>query len=74
MQPIVNRLQAAFEDRIVFDAIDAATESGKAALKAYNLRGHPSYVIVDIEGAALWSFSGQTTEAMLQEQIEQFGQ
>ena len=74
MQPIVNGLQADFEGQIVFDSIDAATKSGKEALSAYRLRGHPSYVIVDVEGKALWSFSGQTTEGMLREQMEQYGQ
>ena len=71
MRPIVNGLQAEFEDQISFDAIDAASDSGALALKAYRLRGHPSYVIVDEDGNPLWSFSGQADEEILREQIEQ---
>ncbi|MEM7127191.1 MAG: hypothetical protein AAF702_12740 [Chloroflexota bacterium] len=72
MQPIVNGLQASHEDQMTFDAIDAATESGSDLLDIYGLRGHPSYVIVDVDGKALWSFSGQTSEAILRQKIEEF--
>ena len=72
MRPIVNGLQTEFEDQIAFDAIDAATESGDIALDLYGLRGHPSYVIVDTAGEPLWSFSGQTTEVILQKYIVQY--
>ena len=72
MQPIVNGLQAIYEDRIAFDAIDAASDSGSVIFHDYRLRGHPSYVIVDMDGEPLWSLVGLTSQETLQEQIDSY--
>ncbi len=72
MQPIVNGLQDEFQGRLAFEQVDAATEEGQARLRAYRLRGHPSYAIVDPEGKALWSFSGQIGQEQLRQPVEQY--
>jgi len=70
MRPIVNGLQKEFQGQIAFDFIDVAAETGGTMFKAYRLRGHPSYVIVDEFGNPLWSFSGQITEDVLRAKIQ----
>lgn len=69
MQPIVNGLEAEFEGDLAFERFDANSEDGQMRMRAYDLRGHPSYVIVDSSGEKLWSFSGQLTEENLRGQI-----
>ena len=51
MLPIVNGLQAEYKGQLVFEQIDANQEIGQQRLRAYGLRGHPSYVIIDAKGA-----------------------
>ena len=50
MEPIVNGLETEFEADVTFDRINASSERGQAAMKAYSLRGHPSYVFLDAAG------------------------
>lgn len=70
MQPIVNGLQTEYSGRISFEQIDANTDAGRQRLRSYGLRGHPSYVTVDVKGKALWSFTGQLREEQLRQQID----
>ena len=69
MEPIVNGLETEFEADVAFDKIDAASERGQAAMKAYSLRGHPSYVLLDANGEVRWQFSGQMGESQLRSQL-----
>ena len=48
MEPIVHGLETEFEADVAFEQIDASTERGQAAIKAYSLRGHPSYVLFTV--------------------------
>lgn len=72
MQPIVNGLEAEFDGEVVFERRNAATEAGQASLRAYGLRGHPSYVILDVDGEALWTAMGVLEADALRQQIRQF--
>ena len=58
MKPIVDGLEAEYGDRVSFLRLDAANE-GRAAFAAYGLRGHPSYVIIGMEGDVLWKGVGE---------------
>jgi hypothetical protein len=69
MQPIVNGLQTEYDGHIAFEQIDANSDGGQQRLRFYGLRGHPSYVIVDVEGKALWSATGQLAAEQLRQQI-----
>lgn len=71
MQPIVNGLEAEFAGEVAVATYDANTAEGQALMRAYGLRGHPSYVIVDIDGNRLWSLSGQTSDTALRNQMQQ---
>ncbi len=70
MQPIVNGLQTEYDGRMAFEQIDANTDAGQQRLRFYTLRGHPSYAVVDREGKALWSATGQLAEGQLRQQID----
>lgn len=70
MAPIVNGLEDEYDDRITFQRLNAA-EEGQALFQQYNLRGHPSYVILDTRGEVVWRFAGQTSRATLRQAIEQ---
>jgi len=70
MQPIVNGLQAEYKGRLVFEQIDANQEIGRQRLHTYGLRGHPSYVIVDVKGSVLWSATGQLPADLLRAQLQ----
>ncbi len=69
MQPIVYGLEEEFGDTVTFIELDAATTDGQEQLRAYGLRGHPSYVITTAAGELLWSMTGQLTAETLRAQL-----
>lgn len=71
MQPIVHGLEEEFGETVNFVEINAGTTAGQTQLRAYNLRGHPSYVLIDAAGDVVWSMTGQTTAEPLREQVGQ---
>lgn len=73
MQPIVNGLEREFSEQLAFEPRDANTEDGKAAMRAYGLRAHPSYVIVAPDGQILWQFTGPLNAAALRQRVCQYG-
>jgi hypothetical protein len=70
MTPVVDGLQADYGDWVAFTRLDAANE-GRAAFAAYNLRGHPSYVIIDTAGKVLWKGVGKLPGDRLEEALRQ---
>lgn len=72
MKPIVDRLETEFDEQIVVDRRNAASEEGKATMVAYNLRAHPSYVVVAPSGEVLWTATGQLTEELLRKQVQTY--
>jgi thiol:disulfide interchange protein len=73
MQPIVNGLEAEFREQLAFVHVDANTEDGQALMRAYGLRGHPSYVIVASDGQAHWQFTGSFQADALRRQVCRYG-
>jgi hypothetical protein len=71
MAPIVDGLEDDFGEQVEFRRIDAGTDEGQTAFRAYGLRGHPAYVIVDAEGAVLWTSLGEQTRQALIDQMDQ---
>jgi hypothetical protein len=67
MLPIVNGLQREFGEQLAFEQRNASSESDQALLRTYGPRGHPSYVIVDETGKALWSANGPMSEEALRQ-------
>lgn len=72
MQPIVNGLEAEFTGKIAFERRNANSDDGKATMQAYNLRVHPSYVLVAPDGKVLWTGLGEMQAVRLQEQLRKF--
>ena len=70
MRPIVDGLQADFDDQVRFLRLDAAGE-GHAAFTAFGLRGHPAYVILDTGGKVLWQDVGVRARGRLESSIRQ---
>ena len=73
MQPIVHGLETEFAGQLAFEQRDANTEAGKVTMQTYNLRAHPSYVIVAPDGTSLWSFTGQVSADQLRTQLTRYG-
>jgi hypothetical protein len=69
MKPIVDGLQADYGDRVAFLQLDAQNE-GREAFAAFKLRGHPSYVIIDVDGQVLWQNVGEQPGGRLEAAIQ----
>ena len=72
MQPIVHGLETEFAGQLAFEQRDANTETGKVTMQTYNLRAHPSYVIVTPDGTLLWSFTGQVSADQLRTPLKRY--
>ncbi len=72
MQPIVHGLETEFAGQVAFEQRDANTEAGKITMQTYNLRAHPSYVIVAPDGKLLWSLTGQVNADALRTALKQY--
>jgi hypothetical protein len=59
MLPVVDRLEKEYSKRVEFRYIDADSADGNAVFRAYQLIGHPSYVLLTPEGNVLWKGQGE---------------
>ena len=53
MQPVVNRLDDEFGDRIQMIVLDA-NQDGREAFRAGGFKGHPAYVLLSADGKEMW--------------------
>lgn len=51
--------------------IDANSDEGKAVYRAYGLRAHPAFIILDSSGEVLWSGIGELTLEEIQFQLNE---
>ncbi len=58
MLPVVDRLEKEYSDRVEFRHIDADSADGNAAFRAYQLIGHPGFVLLATDGTVLWKGQG----------------
>ena len=65
MQPVVDGLEADYPDQVEFRRINASTVRGAEIFNAYNLFGHPSYILMDPSGQVLWQGTGEQPEEMI---------
>ena len=70
MQPIVDGLESEYSDRIEFRDLDANSAEGGQAFRAYNLRGHPSYIVLNPAGEVLWTGLGEQTASQIKPQLD----
>jgi len=69
MEPVVNGLEEEFEADVEFRWIDAISTDGQKIFRSFNLRGHPSYVILNPEADVLWLGFGEQSRDIFIEQI-----
>jgi hypothetical protein len=70
MVPVVDGLEAKYQDQVAFRRLDANSPTGKTAYQAYSLRGHPGFVLLSPDGKTLWSGVGEQPAEALEEQIQ----
>jgi hypothetical protein len=69
MVPVVDGLEAKFQDQVEFRRIDSNSPAGKSAYQAYALRGHPGFVLLSPDGSTLWKGIGEQPVENLEEPI-----
>ena len=62
MRPIVNGLEATYQDQIAFQRIDVEAGDGPTIMKAYRISGHPTILLYDAEGQEVSRLFGPQTE------------
>ncbi len=70
MVPVVDGLEAKYQDQVAFRRVDANSPTGKTAYQEYSLRGHPGFVLLSPDGKTLWSGVGEQPAGALEEQIQ----
>ena len=70
MQPIVDGLESEYSDLIEFRQLNAFTGEGDQAFRAYNLPGHPSYILLNPAGEILWTGLGEQTASQIKPQLD----
>jgi len=71
MTPIVDGLSAEFEGRAAVLQLNAADPANETLQARYNVRGHPSFVVLDGRGQPGRRFFGPQTEELLRQALEQ---
>jgi hypothetical protein len=69
MEPVVNGLEATYQDQIEFRALDANSTDGQKAFRVYALPGHPGFVLLNPEGEVLWKGFGEQNRESLDAQL-----
>ena len=66
MQPIVDGLKTQYQNSTYFTEINASTNQGLKIFNAYQLFGHPSYLILNDRGEVLWQSVGEQTREFIE--------
>jgi hypothetical protein len=69
MQPVVNRLDDEFGDRIQVIPLDA-NHDGREAFRAGGFKGHPAYVLLRTDGEEAWRGLGIIDYATLVDVVQ----
>jgi hypothetical protein len=70
MKPVVNGLEQSYAGDIEFLRLNAAYGEGQEAFLYYNMRGHPSYLLVAPDGEVLWRSIGPMDRESLEQAID----
>ena len=66
MAPVVERLEEKYGGQVEFRRLDASSDEGSVLFKAYQLPGHPSYILLNPNGEILWRGFGVQPEELLE--------
>lgn len=58
-----------YQNQIEFRRIDALSPEGTSAYRAYNLLGHPAFIILNQQGELLWKGLGEQSSKDLEDQL-----
>jgi len=72
MQPIVNGIEAEYNEEVEFMRINAGTADGLKTFNAYGMFGHPAYLILDESGKVLWQNVGEQPKERIEENLIMF--
>jgi hypothetical protein len=70
MEPVVDGLDDVYNAKVEFRRVDANSKDGRVAFQAYNLFGHPSFVITNPEGEILWTGLGEQSEELIVQALQ----
>lgn len=74
MQPIVDGLEEKYADKIAFKRVNADKGDGPKIIRAYNILGHPTILLVSENGRELQRMVGpQSPEDLNDALATQFG-
>ena len=62
-------LEEKFGDQIDVRRLDADNTTGSMAYRAYSLRGHPAYLLLEPSGDVLWSGLGELPGEVISNQM-----
>ena len=71
MTPIVDGLSDEFDGRVAVLQLNAAEQANEELQNRYDVRGHPSFLVLDSDGRAVQRFFGPQTETVLRQALEQ---
>jgi thioredoxin-like negative regulator of GroEL len=69
MSPIVDRLEGDFTGQVKVLQLNANETENAQLQQQYGLRGHPTFVVLDVNGRPAQTFVGPQTEEILREAI-----
>ncbi len=58
MRPVVNGLEAVYGEQVDFRRYNIDSAEGEAWASAYQLRGHPAFLLLDAQGQERWRYVG----------------
>ncbi len=70
MMPIVNGLDEEFEGRVSTFRLNAAEEANEKLQNQWDLRGHPTFALIDMNDRIVQKLFGPQPEAVLREAME----
>ena len=70
MTPIVDGLEAEYEEQVDFKFLNAGQGDGKRLFELYGLPGHPSYILLSPDGKVIWRGFGPVSAEALGSEIE----
>ena len=71
MAPIVDGLSDEFDGRATVLQLNAAQQANEQLQARYDVRGHPSFVVLDGDGRVVQRFFGPQIEDVLRQALEQ---
>jgi hypothetical protein len=69
MRPIVDRLGEEFEDQVTIVQLNAGQPANAELQSQYDLRGHPSFAVLDGDGQVVQRLFGPQAEGVLRQAV-----